>query len=205
MAEFDLDELDRIFAAATPGKWKLWADDVRADLDGSSDVGRSELVARTYSRPDPVTGAGRCYNAVLIAELQRAYPSLSAELRQSRARVEELEAARLVPPADDCDPLRHVDCVEADRVATRDAIQRDERIRTLEAELAEVRTVHHALTSFEFWVLAVTRHELHELPTRFHGYLHTAWATGVSVESAREEHARRRRLEKAGGDGATGD
>jgi cell division protein FtsB len=56
-----------------------------------------------------------------------------------RARVEELEAARLVPPADDCDPLKHVDCVEADRVATREALQREERIRTLEAELAEVR------------------------------------------------------------------
>lgn len=42
---------------------------------------------------------------------------------------------------------------------------------------------------FDKWVLDVTHHELHELPKRLHGYLHTAFAQGVSVADAREFHA----------------
>jgi hypothetical protein len=44
--------------------------------------------------------------------------------------------------------------------------------------------------------VAVTRHELHELPRKLHGYLHTAYAQGVSVADAREAHAEQRSRER---------
>lgn len=48
---------------------------------------------------------------------------------------------------------------------------------------------------FGAWVVAVTRHELHELPRRLHGYLHTAYAQGVEVVDAREAHVEQRNRE----------
>jgi hypothetical protein len=74
MTEFDLDELDRLHAAATPGPWLVSG--IELSAPGSPEPTREQLEA----------------NSVFIAALVSAYPSLSAELRQSRARVEELEA-----------------------------------------------------------------------------------------------------------------
>ena len=50
------------------------------------------------------------------------------------------------------------------------------------------------LMAFDKWVVEVTRHELREIPTRLHGYLHTAFAQGVDVETAQEAHAEQKRL-----------
>lgn len=50
---------------------------------------------------------------------------------------------------------------------------------------------------FDKWVVDVTGHELHELPRKFHGYLHTAYAQGVSVADARDAHVAQRSADRA--------
>jgi len=71
-----IEELLRLHGEATPGQWKLWAADVLADQDGSSDREKAKLVARTFFLND--RGQHRTNDAELIATMQRSLPSLLA-------------------------------------------------------------------------------------------------------------------------------
>jgi hypothetical protein len=83
----DLDELERLLAAATPGKWKLWAADVMADQDGTSNVDTAKHVASTHFTD--TEGHPRTNDAQLICALHRNARGLidaaRAALRESSA------------------------------------------------------------------------------------------------------------------------
>lgn len=68
-------ELRRLLSAATPGKWKLWGGEVRADADGTSNLDTSTLVCVPTTTTNE-HGALRVPNAYLIAAMQQALPDL---------------------------------------------------------------------------------------------------------------------------------
>lgn len=47
-AKAQVAEDERVAREATPGRWKLWAMEVRADIDGTSNLDTSLPVAQTY-------------------------------------------------------------------------------------------------------------------------------------------------------------
>jgi hypothetical protein len=49
MGDPDYEELEKLLANATPGKWKLWGGQVMADQDGTSNVDTAVPVAQTYA------------------------------------------------------------------------------------------------------------------------------------------------------------
>lgn len=84
MNESDLKELQRIFPNTTPGKWKLWATQIMADQDGTSNVDTAKHVA-DFSAP-------RTWDADMCCILQRNMPGLLADA-QALADVRTLIAA----------------------------------------------------------------------------------------------------------------
>jgi len=84
----DIAELRRLLKEATPGKWKLWGGEVRADIDGTANLDTSILVCVPQSKI--VNGHARVFNASLIATMQRALPDLLdlAEAALERPEIE---------------------------------------------------------------------------------------------------------------------
>ena len=64
-------EFKSVIDKATPGKWKLWGMQVRADQDGSSEVTRCPLVAYTEDERE-----WRTWNAESIALTHNLAPAL---------------------------------------------------------------------------------------------------------------------------------
>lgn len=79
----DLDELDRLHAAATPGLW-----DVARTWAGHNIVGDGWVVAQAEARGARVTED----DSHAIAALHNAWPEISRELRALRAIVGEVES-----------------------------------------------------------------------------------------------------------------
>jgi hypothetical protein len=79
-ADMDIDEVERIAAAATPGPWKVWAMEVLADPVGDSNLDTALPIARTT---DPHRGL-RTFNATFIAAARTYVPALIAEVRELR-------------------------------------------------------------------------------------------------------------------------
>jgi hypothetical protein len=87
-----MDDDERVARLATTGTWKLWAMEVRADIDGSSDLDTSLPVAQTYHEAGLLT-----FNAqhiafwdpprvlALIAALRAIIGSFSWEAQETRA------------------------------------------------------------------------------------------------------------------------
>jgi hypothetical protein len=71
--------------AATPGPWKLWAMEVMADLDGTSNVDTAVGVAQTFGGTHP----GRTNDAEFIAMARTAIPELLQALEMARAEERE--------------------------------------------------------------------------------------------------------------------
>jgi hypothetical protein len=67
----------------------------------------------------------------------------------------------------------------------------------------QVVMTNRAKVGFTHWVLAVTGHSLPELPLGFHGYLHTAFAQGVSEHDAHQAHIEQRKLARRSGPSLT--
>jgi hypothetical protein len=78
-----LDELESMFRATTPGKWKLWAMDVMADQAGDSDRAKAVPVAKTYYRDE--NGRMRTNDADWIATTQRNFETVLAAARRALA------------------------------------------------------------------------------------------------------------------------
>jgi hypothetical protein len=172
MAEFDLDELDRLHAAATPGPWVatcsfgVWQGPLVEDEEDSASAvkgARGQLFQAdefNYEEPAADDPEGRGPDELArvdeewLAAIHNAYPSLSAELRQSRARVAELEELPVfgVDPEDSQRLLALRNAID-ERLGWRDQASEDagdyvarvaevgERIRNLEAELARFKAV----------------------------------------------------------------
>jgi hypothetical protein len=74
------DLLDKRAGQATPGKWKLWGMQVRADIDGTSKLDTSLPVARTSHE------AGlRTFNATYIATMHPEVGKALADWLRSEA------------------------------------------------------------------------------------------------------------------------
>jgi hypothetical protein len=84
MDKVDLDALDALHAAATPGEFSFG---VRDDGSAWYSIG--------LPLSEHIQGDIYCdrHNLKFIAALHNAYPAIAAELRALRARVAELEAA----------------------------------------------------------------------------------------------------------------
>ena len=99
----DLDELDRLRAAATPGK--LFVDTYHySDGAISYDLSIGDYedlgVIREPSNPDKPEKGNRKALAALIVALVNAYPAMAAELRELRAK-----NAELVAMLDEAEPI----------------------------------------------------------------------------------------------------
>lgn len=155
----DLNELDRLRAAATPGKLFM---DTYHYSDGaiSYDLSIGDYgdlgVIREPSNPDTPEHGNRKSLAELIVALVNAYPALAAELRELRAKVERLRSAAVAadllsgdlraitdlldrldypfhPEHPDRDEIVHRICEMAGQLAKLRA--RDQRIRELAARV----------------------------------------------------------------------
>lgn len=82
MTDEDLDAIEKRAKEATPGPWKLWAAEVRADPVGDSNLDTSVPVARTYDTR----------NAKFVACARADVPALVAEIRRLREENSELRA-----------------------------------------------------------------------------------------------------------------
>lgn len=84
MTDEELDRLDALAQAATPGPWEVKA------KSGIRPVGRTQNVAATYLQV--AEGGGTLYpfaeNAAFIAASRTAIPALIAEIRRLRAQID---------------------------------------------------------------------------------------------------------------------
>ena len=90
MMPVDLNELDRLRAAATQG---TWATDTPDETSGDSIICGPYWVAKCY-RAASTVGTEQT-NRNLIVALVNAYPAIAAELRELREKVAELTAMNM--------------------------------------------------------------------------------------------------------------
>lgn len=107
----DLDRLDALEKAATPGPWEWHFEDASVlAINGPGHLEDHVLWAQVC--PACQKSGGRCTapsdaDANAIVRLRNAYPAMSAELRALRAEVERLRAVRdAAEPC--CDALRDI-------------------------------------------------------------------------------------------------
>lgn len=77
-----LDKIEaqlKVCDRATPGPWKLWANQVRYDKGGDSDVDKSVLIADTYYENEK--GQQRTNDAAFIAISRTALPQALRALK----------------------------------------------------------------------------------------------------------------------------
>lgn len=157
----DLDELERLERAATPGPWSYRMNPHGGARVQTGSVGIADVLSRG-GVPHPVQE--HCeVNARLIATARNALPDLLAELRTLRARVAELEeeneqlrwarrasCVRTPTPGCDCPGCETARerSAQADLVASYEAeLEEDrqaERDRILGARVREIASQHDA-------------------------------------------------------------
>lgn len=90
MTDEEINDIEALANAATPGPWKLWGMHVMADPHGTSNVDDALLVAKTS---DPVRGL-RTWNAEFIACARLIVPALVTEVRRLRDLLGKAAAAQ---------------------------------------------------------------------------------------------------------------
>lgn len=77
----------RLAEKATPGPWKLWGSEVRADPTGTSDLKDSVLVCDPVMTPDPENGRLRCPDSYFIAHAGTHYASICKRALDAEAKL----------------------------------------------------------------------------------------------------------------------
>ncbi len=147
----ELDRLDAVAAAATPGPWKLWGMQVMADPTGTSRLDCAVAVASTHFVDSG--GHPRTFDATFIAVAREALPALVAEVRRLRERGAKVTCgwcrADFDRDAEGCPPpelaTHLLSCEknpfvqwERDQSASEDALR--ERAEAAEARVAALET-----------------------------------------------------------------
>ena len=95
---FDIDEIERLLAAATPGEWGIWFEQINGQADkaiqelieqvhATQPIGNSLVMLEADGKCPAITGCGptSADNAALIVTLHNSAPAMIAELRELRA------------------------------------------------------------------------------------------------------------------------
>jgi len=95
---FDLDEIERLLAAATPGEWVIWFEQINGQADkaiqelieqvhATHPIGNSLVMLNADGKCPAITGCGptSANNAALIVALHNSAPAMLTEIRELRA------------------------------------------------------------------------------------------------------------------------
>lgn len=112
---FDLDEIERLLAAATAGEWGIWFEQINGQADkaiqelieqvhATHPIGNSLVMLDADGKCPAITGCGptSANNAALIVALRNSAPAMLTEIRELRAENARLKEA-VVDLADNID------------------------------------------------------------------------------------------------------